>query len=307
MDERLFQISNEDAGQRLDVFLSGKLNDFTRSRIQNLIENGHVLVQGAPAAKNYRLRPGDTVCASIPPPVEPDILPEDIPLPIVYEDDDLLVVDKPKGMVVHPAPGNDSGTMVNALLFHTKNSLSGIGGVVRPGIVHRIDKDTSGLLVVAKNDVAHQSLAEQIKAHTVDRFYYSVVYGGFSTPDGRVDVPIGRHKTDRKKMSPNTNMPKEAVTTFHVEEQFEGFSLLRLKLLTGRTHQIRVHMAYIGHPVAGDAVYGPKKVIRELNGQCLHAAVLGFTHPRTGQRLRFESPLPEYFTAFLSKLRKKGG
>lgn len=306
MNERLFQIAEADAGERIDRLLSEKLDGFTRSRIQNLVEDGHVLVQGSPVAKNYRLRRGDVVCVTVPPLVEPDILPEDIPLPIVYEDDDLLVADKPKGMVVHPAPGNYDGTMVNALLFHTKNSLSGIGGAVRPGIVHRIDKDTSGLLVVAKNDMAHHSLAEQIKAHTVDRVYRSVVYGNFKTPEGRVDVPIGRHKTDRKKMSPNTSMPKEAVTTYCVLEQFDGFSLLELRLLTGRTHQIRVHMAHIGHPVAGDAVYGPKKVIKELNGQCLHAAVLGFIHPRTGEKLRFESPLPPYFTAFLHKLRKKG-
>lgn len=235
-----------------------------------------------------------------------EVLPEAIPLEIVYEDTDLLVVNKPKGMVVHPAPGHGKGTLVNALLYHCGDSLSGINGVARPGIVHRIDKDTSGLLIVAKNDFSHTRLAEQIQAHTFTREYSAVVYGSFREDSGTVDQPLGRHPTDRKKMAVLLNNPtaRHAVTHFWVVKRFQGFTQLRLRLETGRTHQIRVHMAFLGHPVAGDAVYGPKKVITSLQGQCLHAGKIGFIHPRTEQYLEFEAPLPPYFTEFLQKLKE---
>lgn len=231
-----------------------------------------------------------------------DLAAEEIPLDIVYEDDDLLVVNKPKGMVVHPAPGNRDGTLVNALLAHCGDSLSGINGVLRPGIVHRIDKDTSGLLIVAKSDRAHTGLAKQIKEHTFDRCYEAVVYGNIKE-DGSVCAPVGRHPVKRRQMAVTDRNSKPAVTHFTVLQRYEGFCHLRLRLETGRTHQIRVHMAYIGHPVAGDPLYGPKKVITSLNGQCLHAKRIGFDHPVTGERLTFESALPDYFTAFLKRLK----
>ena len=229
------------------------------------------------------------------------------PEAILYEDNHLLVVNKPKGMVVHPAAGNPSGTLVNALLAHCRGSLSGIGGVVRPGIVHRIDKDTSGLLIVAKNDFAHLRLAEQIKVHSFTRIYEAVVYGSLRGDEGTVDAPIGRHPVDRKKMAVTERNSRPAVTHYTVLARYPGFTHVRLRLETGRTHQIRVHMASLGHPVAGDEVYGPKKVISELHGQCLHAKHIGFTHPRDGRWLEFESELPPYFTAFLEKLRRKAG
>ena len=235
------------------------------------------------------------------------MLPEDIPLSIAYEDGDLLVVNKPKGMVVHPAPGNHTGTLVNALLHYCGDSLSGINGVLRPGIVHRIDKDTSGLLLVAKNDMAHRGLAEQIQAHSLKREYRAVVYGGFKDEAGTIDAPIGRDPAERKRMAVLRNSPgaRSAVTHYFVEERLRGFTYLRLRLETGRTHQIRVHMAYTGHPVAGDPVYGPKKVITELHGQCLHAGLLGFVHPRTGEYIELSAELPEYFSRFLHKLHSK--
>jgi 23S rRNA pseudouridine1911/1915/1917 synthase len=234
--------------------------------------------------------------------VEYEALPQDIPLDIVYEDDDLLVVNKPKGMVVHPAAGNYTDTLVNALLFHCKDSLSGINGVMRPGIVHRIDKNTSGLLMVAKNDNSHNFLAEQIKEHSFKREYEAVVYGNVKTDSGTINAPIARHPVKRKQMAVSTG-GRDAVTHYEVLERFEGFTHLRLRLETGRTHQIRVHMAYMGHPVAGDDVYGPKKVITSLNGQCLHAKVLGFIHPSTKEYMEFDSQLPEYFKGFLKKLK----
>ena len=237
--------------------------------------------------------------------MELDVTPEDIPLDIVYEDPSLLVVNKPKGMVVHPAYGNLNHTLVNALLYHCKGQLSGINGVIRPGIVHRIDKDTSGLLVVAKDDQAHSSLAAQIKEHSFDRFYHAVVYGNLKEDSGTVHQPIGRHPTDRKKMAVTDKNSRDAVTHFEVVERYQGFTHVRLKLETGRTHQIRVHMAYIGHPVAGDPVYGPRKVISSLEGQCLHAKTISFLHPKTGELLSFDSPLPGYFTRFLSTLKRR--
>ncbi len=295
----------EDAGARLDAFLAGKMEK-TRSSVQKLIEEENVRLNGAPAAKNARLREGDRVEATEPPPEVLDIKPQNIPLDIVYEDQDLLVVNKPKGMVVHPAAGNPDGTLVNALLFHCGDSLSGINGVIRPGIVHRIDKDTSGLLIVAKNDRAHQSLAEQIAVHSFTRIYNAVVYGIVKEEEGTVSAPIGRHPTDRKRMAVLSSGGREAVTHYRVLERFPGFTLVECRLETGRTHQIRVHMAHIGHPVAGDPVYGPKKCITELQGQCLHARVIGFIHPATGEYLEFDSGLPPYFERFLEKLRRSG-
>ncbi|MGI5855158.1 MAG: RluA family pseudouridine synthase [Candidatus Merdivicinus sp.] len=292
-----------DAGVRLDAFLAGKMEK-TRSAVQKLIEQGNVLVNGSAAAKNARLREGDQVEAEIPPPETLDVKPQNIPLDIVYEDGELLVVNKPKGMVVHPAAGNPDGTLVNALLFHCGESLSGINGVIRPGIVHRIDKDTSGLLIVAKNDRAHQSLAEQIAAHSFTRIYNAVVYGSLKEEKGTVSAAIGRHPSDRKRMAVLSSGGREAVTHYRVLERFPGFTLVECRLETGRTHQIRVHMAHIGHPVAGDPVYGPKRCITELRGQCLHARVIGFVHPSTGEYLEFDSGLPAYFEQFLAKLRR---
>ncbi len=288
---------------RLDVFLAGQLPTLTRSAAQGLIESGAVLLGGRPARKNAKVGPGDTVTAVIPDLREPDILPEDIPLAVVYEDDCLLVVDKPKGMVVHPAPGHYTGTLVNALMFRCGDALSGINGVRRPGILHRIDKDTSGLLVVAKTDEAHQALAERIANHDFHRVYRAVLVGHLKTTEGTVSVPIGRSPRDRKKQAVNGLNAREAVTHYQITEEYPGFSLARFTLETGRTHQIRVHAAYLGHPVAGDAVYGDPKHTYGLDGQCLHAAELGFIHPKTGEYMQFESPLPDYFTAFLKRIR----
>lgn len=292
-------------GQRLDKLLANALPDLTRSAVQNLIAQGLVEAGGRKAAKNAKLPVGAQLTVTLPDPKPLAAKAENIPLSIVYEDGDLLVVHKPKGMVVHPAPGNETGTLVNALLFHCGQSLSGINGVLRPGIVHRIDKDTSGLLIVAKNDKAHQGLAQQIQAHTFTREYRAIVYGPIKEDAGTVNKPLGRHKTDRKKMAVLLDSPtaRQAVTHYFVEERLPGFTYLRLRLETGRTHQIRVHMASLGHPVAGDPVYGPKKVITSLSGQCLHAGKIGFQHPSTGEYLDFEAPLPPYFTDFLGKLR----
>lgn len=298
-------IGPEEAGQRLDKAVSARLEDLTRSAVQKLIGQGGVRKNGLPLSKNDKVGEGDEIEILLPEPVKLDVRPEEIVLDIAYEDGDLLVVNKPKGMVVHPASGNYSGTLVNALLAHCGDSLSGINGVIRPGIVHRIDKDTSGLLIVAKNDFAHRKLAAQIKAHTFTRVYEAVVYGNLKQDDGTVDAPIGRHPVDRKKMAVTQKNARNAVTHYHVLERLKGFTHVRLTLETGRTHQIRVHMAYLGHPVAGDAVYGPKKTIASLNGQCLHARVIGFVHPRDGRYLEITSELPAYFTGFLEKLRKQ--
>lgn len=305
-----FVVSPGEAGRRLDQYLCSLLPDKTRSAVQRLIEEGFVQVDGKPAPKNQKLRAGSGVTLDEPEPEPLSLEPEDLPLPVVYEDDDLLVVNKPKGMVVHPAPGNYTGTLVNALLYHCKDSLSGINGVIRPGIVHRIDKDTSGLLIVAKNDRAHQGLAEQIQAHSFDRFYEAVVYGNVKEDQGTVRGYLGRHPQDRKKMAvvpSNASDAREAITHYRVLERFQGFTYIQCRLETGRTHQIRVHMASLGHPVAGDPVYGPKKVLTFLKGQCLHAKSIAFTHPVTGERLSFDSPLPEEFAAFLQKLRRESG
>ena len=300
MKAERFIIDDDFVGQRLDRFLGDSELGLTRSAAALLIEKEGCTVNGKPAAKNYKLKSGDTVEVAIPEPEAVDVLPENIPLEIVYEDGDLLVVNKPKGMVVHPAPGHDSGTLVNALLYHCMDSLSGINGEIRPGIVHRIDKDTSGLLIVAKNDFAHNGLAQQIKVHSFTRRYEAVVLGGMNE-NGTVSAPIGRHKIDRKKMCVCPE-GREAVTHYEVLENYGKYSHLRLTLETGRTHQIRVHMAYIGHPVAGDPVYSDGKP-KWLMGQCLHAKEIGFVHPRSGEYLHFQSELPDYFKKMLANIK----
>ncbi len=301
MNELTFITDESVSGERIDTYIS--LNtELTRSAVQRLIENGNVTVNEKIPMKNYKLRKGDRLSVTIPKPEEPEAVPEKIPLRIEYEDDDLLVVNKPKGMVVHPAAGNYSGTLVNALLYYCKDSLSGINGVLRPGIVHRIDKDTSGLLIVAKNDFSHNLLAEQIREHSFTRKYQAVVYGNFRDDEGTVDAPIGRHPTDRKKMTVTEKNSRNAVTHYKVIGRYNGFTHLELTLETGRTHQIRVHMSHIGHPVAGDSVYGPKKVITSLRGQCLHAYYISFVHPRTGRTITISSELPDYFIEFLDSL-----
>lgn len=294
--------ADEAAGSRIDKYISDNIAELTRSAVQGLLSKESVLVNGKSVSKNYKLHSGDEVTVEIPEPEPMDAVPEDIPLEIVYEDSDLLVVNKPKGMVVHPAHGNYTGTLVNALLHHCGDSLSGINGVIRPGIVHRIDKNTSGLLIVAKNDAAHLQLAEQIKAHSFTREYEAVAVGAFKEPSGTVDAPIGRHKTDRKKMCVTQENSRNAVTHYEVLKQYGGYAHVRLRLETGRTHQIRVHLAYIGHPVLGDDVYG--KPYKGLEGQCLHARKIGFIHPSTGEYMEFSSELPEYFQAVLRKLEK---
>ena len=295
-------VGDENVGARLDKLLADSLDGITRSGIQKIIESGGVSVNNKVINKNYKCRANDSISVDIPDAEPMEAVAQNIPLDIIYEDDDLLVVNKPKGMVVHPANGNWEGTLVNALLYHCGDSLSGINGVIRPGIVHRIDKDTSGLLIVAKNDIAHLGLAEQIKEHSFSRAYEAVVYGNIKEDSGTINAPIGRNPKDRKKMAVVMKNSKPATTHFEVINRYGNFTHIRCVLETGRTHQIRVHMASQGHPVAGDEVYGPKKVITELHGQCLHAKKIGFVHPRTKEWLEFESPLPEYFTKFLAKL-----
>lgn len=289
-------------GIRIDKFIAGNQNDLTRSAVQGLLEQDKILVNGKPVNKNYKIKSGDVITVEIPDAQPMDAIPEDIPLDIVYEDGDLLVVNKPKGMVVHPAHGNYGGTLVNALLYHCGDSLSGINGVIRPGIVHRIDKNTGGLLIVAKNDRAHLHLAEQIKAHSFTREYEAIAAGYFKETEGTIDAPIGRHKTDRKKMCVTTENSRRAVTHFTVIKQYGGYAHLRLRLETGRTHQIRVHLAYIGHPVLGDDVYG--KPYKGMDGQCLFARKIGFIHPSTGEYTEFTAELPEWFSAMINKLEK---
>ena len=307
MSERVI-VSPEEAGTRADVFLTAHF-DVTRTAAARLLEEGAALVNGKVAAKNYKLRVSDIVTLEMPPVKETETKAENLPLSIVYEDDDIAVIDKPKGMVVHPAAGNEDGTLVNALLYHMGDRLSGIGGEKRPGIVHRIDKDTSGLLVIAKNDFAHTILSEGLKTHSIDREYMAVALGNFKDDGGTVNKPIGRNPRDRKKMAVVAD-GREAVTHYRVAERFHGYTLLALKLETGRTHQIRVHMASIGHPLLGDTVYGgggtkfEKQQGDLLVGQTLHAYRLTLTHPRTGEVMVFESPLPAYFETVLEKLRK---
>lgn len=306
MENKVLQVE-EFVGERIDKFLSCRLEEVSRSYIQKLIKEGHVSVNGKPIKANYKLGADDEICLEIPEAKEPDILPEDIPLDILYEDQDILVVNKPKGMVVHPAAGHYSGTLVNALMYHCKDSLSGINGVMRPGIVHRIDMDTTGSLLVCKNDEAHRILAEQLKEHTIRREYHAIVYGNLKDDAGTIDAPIGRHPVDRKKMSINHKNGKRAVTHYEVLERFGNFTYIRCRLETGRTHQIRVHMASLHHPLLGDEVYGPssKPPFSGLKGQVLHAKILGIHHPSTGEYMEFDAPLPQYFVDLLQKLRRK--
>ena len=296
-----YEFTCKTGGERTDKFLALQDTGITRSAAAALIEQGCCLVNGKIAAKNQKLKTGDIVTLDVPEAQPADILPENIPLDIVYEDSDLLVVNKPKGMVVHPAPGHYSGTLVNALMYHCGDSLSGINGVIRPGIVHRIDRDTSGLLIVAKNDTAHNILAEQIKVHSFTREYMAVVQGVIKE-NGTVDAPIGRHPVDRKRMAVTPKNSKPAVTHYEVIARYRGYTRILCRLETGRTHQIRVHMASIGHPLLGDGVYGAPCPEKGLEGQCLHARRLKFIHPRTGQLVRLEAPLPEYFTQVISRL-----
>lgn len=302
MEQKKICVPESASGERIDKFLSDFLEGQSRSYLQKLMKEGRVFVQGRSVKANYRVSGGDVIGLEIPDPEEPDILPENIPLDILYEDEDLLVVNKPKGMVVHPGAGHYSGTLVNALLYHCAGNLSGINGVLRPGIVHRIDMDTTGSLVVCKNDFSHNSLAEQLKVHSISRRYRAVVHGVLKEDEGTVEAPIGRHPVDRKRMAVNYKNGKEAVTHYRVLERFRQYTYIECRLETGRTHQIRVHMASIGHPLLGDGVYGPSRCPYKLQGQTLHAQVLGFLHPRTGAYMEFEAPLPSYFEELLEKL-----
>ena len=307
MEQLEFTAGPQESG-RLDAWLAACCSTLSRSALQALMEQGMVTRDGMPVNKKEKVRPGSVYRIELPDPQPIEAQPQDIPLSIVYEDADLLVVDKPKGMVVHPAPGNPEGTLVNALLYHCAGQLSGIGGAIRPGIVHRIDKDTSGLLVVAKNDAAHQALSEQMRVHSIHRVYHAVVYGNLKEEEGAVETWLGRDPRDRKKMAvvpQSASGARYAYTGWRVLERFGNFTYIACKLKTGRTHQIRVHMASIGHPLAGDAVYGPRNCIKSLAGQCLHARELGFQHPATGAWMQFDSPLPPYFTDFLNRLRKE--
>jgi len=300
---RQFVASEELNGVRIDKCLAEAFAELSRSYLQKLLKSECVLVNGKPVKSNYRVNAGDSVELEVPEAVEPEIVPEKMDLDIVYEDKDVVIVNKPKGMVVHPAAGHYSGTLVNGLMEHCKDELSGINGVMRPGIVHRIDMDTTGLLIVCKNDKAHNEIARQLKEHSITRRYRAIVHGVVKEDEGTVDAPIGRHPVDRKKMSINEKNGREAVTHYRVLERFRQFTYIECRLETGRTHQIRVHMASIHHPLLGDAVYGPAKCPYKLQGQTLHAGVLGFVHPETGEYMEFEAPLPEYFEELLEKLR----
>ena len=298
VDEELFDI-------RIDRYLSELLPDVSRSFIQKLLKDNEILLNDKPVKANYKVQPSDKININIPKPVEANIVAENIPLDIIYEDDDFLIVNKPKDMVVHPAPGHYTGTLVNGLMYHCKNHLSNINGVLRPGIVHRIDKDTSGLLMIAKNDAAHESLSRQLAEHSITRKYTALVYHNFTEDEGTVDAPIGRDPKNRLKQAVTCQNSKKAVTHWRVLERFGKYTLIEARLETGRTHQIRVHMAYIKHPLVGDMVYGPKKQELTEDGQLLHAGVLGFTHPRTREYMEFSSPKPEVFENILTKLREK--
>ena len=294
----------EDAGGRIDAWLAGRQESLTRSAAARLLEEGQVTCEGKPLPKNYRLRGGETVQLTLPEPEETELLAQDIPLDVVYEDEDVIVINKPKGLVVHPAPGHADGTLVNALLHHCGDSLSGIGGEKRPGIVHRIDRDTSGLIIAAKNDFAHQKLSAQLSDHSLARTYECIVIGNLREDSGTVDAPIGRDRRDRKKMAVVPG-GRRAVTHWEVIARYPGFTHVRCQLETGRTHQIRVHMAYLGHPILGDTVYGARKPVPGLQGQCLHAVGLRFVHPRTGETVELTCPLPEEFQRELKKLEAR--
>ncbi len=292
-----------DSGLRIDKYLSSVNEQLSRSYIQKLLKSGLVLVDGKPVKASYQVDEGDVISLDIPEAVEPEIEPEDMDLDILYEDQDVILVNKPKGMVVHPAAGHYSHTLVNGLMYHCKDQLSGINGVMRPGIVHRIDMDTTGVIIACKNDMAHNSIAAQLKEHSITRRYQAIVHGVLKDDTGTIEGPIGRHPTDRKKMSINYNKGKNAVTHYKVLKRFRQYTHVECRLETGRTHQIRVHMASIGHPLLGDLVYGPGKCpIPGLQGQTLHAGILGFIHPRTGEYMEFTAPLPEYFTKLLNTL-----
>ena len=302
MENYLFEIQ-EDQQMRLDKYLAEQFPEQTRSYLQKLIKDGEVTVNGKNVKTGYQLSKGDEVSVNIPEPKELDVEPQKMDLDIVYEDDDVILVNKPKGMVVHPAPGHTTDTLVNGLLYHCKDNLSGINGVARPGIVHRIDRDTTGILIVCKNDMSHNSIAAQLKEHSINRRYRALVHGNLKDDTGTVEGPIGRHPIDRKKMAINEKNGKPAVTHYTVLERFGNYTLIECKLETGRTHQIRVHMTSIGHPLVGDEVYGPAKCPFKLQGQCLHAMILGFVHPRTGEYMEFSADLPDYFEDSLIKLR----
>ena len=303
MEPIRLRASEESKNQRLDAFLASSLDGLTRSQAARLIESGEVAVNGKTAGKSYKLAGGEDIAVTLPEPEPVEAVPQDIPLDVVYEDADVIVVNKPSGMVVHPAPGHPDGTLVNALLYHCAGTLSGVGGALRPGIVHRIDRDTSGLIIAAKNDAAHQYLSAQLADHTLARTYECIVVGKLREDRGTVDAPIARHPTDRKRMAVVAG-GREAVTHWEVIARYPGYTHVRCWLETGRTHQIRVHMAYIGHPILGDTVYGAKKEVPGLTGQCLHAVGLRFLHPRTHEVVELSCPLPEEFTRMLQKIRK---
>ena len=303
MEPILLRASEESKNQRLDAFLASSLDGLTRSQATRLIESGEVAVNGRAVSKSYKLAGGEDIAVTLPEPEPVEAVPQDIPLDVVYEDADVIVVNKPSGMVVHPAPGHPDGTLVNALLYHCAGTLSGVGGALRPGIVHRIDRDTSGLIIAAKNDAAHQYLSAQLADHTLARTYECIVVGELREDRGTVDAPIARHPTDRKRMAVVAG-GREAVTHWEVIARYPGYTHVRCRLETGRTHQIRVHMAYIGHPILGDTVYGAKKEVPGLTGQCLHAVGLRFLHPRTHEVVELSCPLPEEFTRMLQKIRK---
>lgn len=303
MEPILLRASEESKNQRLDAFLASSLDGLTRSQATRLIESGEVAVNGRAVGKSYKLAGGEDIAVTLPEPEPVEAVPQDIPLDVVYEDADVIVVNKPSGMVVHPAPGHPDGTLVNALLYHCAGTLSGIGGALRPGIVHRIDRDTSGLIIAAKNDAAHQYLSAQLADHTLARTYECIVVGALREDRGTVDTPIARHPTDRKRMAVVAG-GREAVTHWEVIARYPGYTHVRCRLETGRTHQIRVHMAYIGHPILGDTVYGAKKEVPGLTGQCLHAVGLRFLHPRTHEVVELSCPLPDEFTRMLQKIRK---
>lgn len=303
MELLTLQPNIEDAGRRMDAWLSEQIEELTRSAVQRLIQDGCVTADGKPLAKNYKITGKETVAVMLPEPEPVDVVPQNIPLDVVFEDDDVIVVNKPKGLVVHPAPGHPDGTLVNALLYHCGDSLSGIGGELRPGIVHRIDRDTSGLIIAAKNDFAHQKLAAQLADHTLARIYHCIVVGNLHEDSGTIDAPIGRHPVDRKKMAV-VHDGRYAVTHWRVLKRYQGYTHVECRLETGRTHQIRVHMASISHPILGDTVYGNKKEISGLQGQCLHAVGLRFIHPRTEEAVELHCELPEAFIRQLEKLRE---
>lgn len=302
-NEVIREIVVEDGNElRIDRYLSECCDDMSRSYLQKLVKEGDVLVNGQSVKSNYKVSEGDQIRIELPAAIKPEIVAEPMELDVIYEDSDMILINKPKGMVVHPAAGHYSGTLVNGLMYHCRENLSGINGILRPGIVHRIDMDTTGVLIACKNDMAHNAIAEQLKEHSITRKYYAIVHGVLKEESGTIDAPIGRHPVDRKKMSINHHHGREAVTHYRVLQRFDRFTYVECQLETGRTHQIRVHLASIGHPLLGDQVYGPAKCPYSLHGQTLHAGILGFCHPRTGEYLEFSAPLPEYFQELLCKL-----